>query len=205
MIGPPRRRAKLILVVGLPAGIERVPSIERIIPEKFVNVAMEAVRSRLDDGVENRAISTSKFRAVRVGLNFEFLNRIDGRLNHIRLAGENVSEIRIIVHAIEQIIVLQRPRAIRAESITGFHARPRLAGNNSRSQQRKLRIIAAVEWQRDRSFTANYLAEIRSLRFEQRRLRRHRNSLVHVAQLAASRRPWGAPGLPPPPARREPS
>ena len=143
-------------------------AIEHIISEEFVNVAMEAVRPGLDDGVENRAVPAAEFGAVGVGLNFEFLDGIDGRLNHVSLAGENVAEIRIVVHAIEQIIILQRSRAIRAESITGFHARARLARNDSRAQQRELRIIAAVEWQRDRSISTDYLPEIRSLGFEQR-------------------------------------
>src|SRR5271169_413188 len=175
-----KRRSKLILVVGLAAGIERIPSVDRVISKELVNIAVEAVRPGLDDGVENRAISSSKFRTVRVGLYFEFLYRIYGRLNHVRLACENVSKVRVIVHAIEQIIVLKSPRAIRTESITGFHARTRLARNNSRSQQGKLCVITAIQRQRDRSFTANHLAEVRSLRLQQRRLRNHRNSLSHV-------------------------
>src|SRR5271170_6790325 len=54
--------AELILTIRLPAGVECVPTVEHIVSEEFVNVAVEAIRSGLDHGIENRAVPAAEFR-----------------------------------------------------------------------------------------------------------------------------------------------
>ena len=116
-------RPELILVIGLTAEqVESVGRVEGIIAKELVCVAVKLVGAGLDDGVENGAVATAKFRAVRVGLNFELLDRIDRRLDDVGLARENVTEVGVVVNAVEQEIVLQGACAVGAETVAGGNA-----------------------------------------------------------------------------------
>ena len=89
-----------------------------------------AVGAGFDHGVQNRAIASAEFRAVVVGLNLEFLDGVNGRLNHVRRFIQHVAQIRIIIDSVQQKIILQRTRAVHAESKISAHARARFAGHH---------------------------------------------------------------------------
>ena len=72
----------MILFIRLTGAVVVVARIEIFVPEKFPGAAMEIIRAGLDHGVDDGAIAAAELRTIRVGLYLEFLERIDGRLNH---------------------------------------------------------------------------------------------------------------------------
>jgi hypothetical protein len=68
---------------------------------------MKLVRPRFDNGIHDGPVATSEFRAVGVGLYLEFLQSLHWRLNYEVRFVEQVGQVRIIVHAIQQKIILQ--------------------------------------------------------------------------------------------------
>ena len=83
---------------------------------------MDLVGAGFDDGVHDGAVATAEFGAVGIGLDLEFGDGIHRRLDHIGGAVENVAQIRIVVDAVEQEVILQRPSAVGAEAVRGFDA-----------------------------------------------------------------------------------
>src|SRR5208282_3805027 len=103
---PAQRRPKRILPVLLPSEVvERIAGVEDVVSKKFPHVAVKLVRARLDDRIHYRPIAAPELRAVGVGLNFEFRQRIHRRLNHISAAVQHIAQVRIVVDAIELKIV----------------------------------------------------------------------------------------------------
>src|SRR5207245_7910071 len=96
-------------------------------------------------GINDGAITAAEFGAVRIGLNLEFLQRLNRGLNDIVCFVQQVGEIGVIVHSVEQKIVLQRARAAGREAEATFVASPRLARRGAGSQQRKMGKITIVE------------------------------------------------------------
>src|ERR1700693_4399066 len=77
---------ELVLLVGrlLRCNDEERRSVESVVSQIFENITMVTVGSRFDNGVQDRPIASSEFRAVIVRLNFEFLDGVDGGLNYVR-------------------------------------------------------------------------------------------------------------------------
>src|ERR1700730_14666526 len=78
--------AELVLLVGrfLRRDDEERRGVESVVSQIFENITMVTVGSRLDNGVQDRPIASSEFRAVIVRLNFKFLDGVDGGLNYVR-------------------------------------------------------------------------------------------------------------------------
>jgi len=78
------------------------------------------VGARLDDGVHDRAIATAEFSTVGIGLDFELGDGIDRRLDHIGSAVEDVAQVRVVVDAVEQEVILQRaaPPALKPKVVS---------------------------------------------------------------------------------------
>src|SRR5262249_16852953 len=105
--------AKLVLLIGLPAKeIKGVTSVELIVAEELVCVAVELISPRFYDRIHDRAVAAPEFSAIGVGLHLEFANGIHRWLNHISAAIEHVTEVGVIIDAIQEIIVLQCPRTV---------------------------------------------------------------------------------------------
>ncbi len=83
---------------------------------------MKCIRSRLDDGIHDGAIAAAEFCAVGVGLHFEFADRIHRRLNYVGAAVEYVAEVRVVVDAVEQIVVLEGARSVGTEPEARFRS-----------------------------------------------------------------------------------
>lgn len=114
-------------------------------------------------------------------MHFELFQCIDGGLNDVGLAGENIPEVGIVIDAIEQKIVLQRTRAVGSEAVTGFDTGTGFTGCDSRSEQGKLGVIAAVEGQSLGLATVHQLAQVGGLGFQQRGLGRDRYHLLDAS------------------------
>ena len=119
---------------------------------------MELVGAGLDGGVDDSAIAAAKLSAVGVSLNLEFLQRLYGRLNDVIGLVQQIREIGIVVHAVQQKIVLQGARAIGRKAEPTFVPRAGLAGRRAGGQQRELSKIAAIERQIRHSLVVHHLA-----------------------------------------------
>ena len=73
---------------------------------------MKLVGAGLDGGIDDGAVAAPEFRAISVGLDLEFFQRFHRRLNHIVGLIQQIRQIGIVVHSIQQEIVLQGARAI---------------------------------------------------------------------------------------------
>ena len=112
-----KRESELILLVRLASELVKgISGIKLLIAQKLVNVAMQLIGARLNDGIHDGAIAATELSAVCVGLHLKLCNCIYGRLNHVRGFVEQVAEIGIVVNAVEQKIVLQRACTVRTEA-----------------------------------------------------------------------------------------
>ena len=112
-----QRESELILLVRLASELVKgISGIKLLIAQKLVNVAMQLIGARLNDGIHDGAIAATELSAVCVGLHLKLCNCIYGRLNHVRGFVEQVAEIGIVVNAVEQKIVLQRACTVRTEA-----------------------------------------------------------------------------------------
>src|SRR5207249_6438340 len=89
------------------------------IAEKLPNGAMLLIGARFDCGVQDCGARAGKLRAKASGLNLEFFNGVNGRQNDEVRAIQEVHRVRIVVNAIEQIVVLGGPIAIGGEGAAG--------------------------------------------------------------------------------------
>ena len=92
------------------------------VAQKLPQVAVELVGAGFDDRVHDRAVAAAEFRAVGIGFDLELGDGVHRRLDHIGGAVEHVAEIRIVVDAVEQKVILQRAGAVGAETVSGFDA-----------------------------------------------------------------------------------
>ncbi len=128
---------------------------------------MELVGARLDDGVDDGAVAPAEFRAVGVGLDFEFLQSFNRGLDDEVGFVEQVGEVGIVVDAVEQEVVLQRTRAVGAEAEATLVAGAGLAGSSAGSEQGELGEIAAIEGKVGDALAINDLTEFGSLGLKQ--------------------------------------
>src|ERR1700730_18576904 len=100
---------KLVLLIlrgWLRRIIKVVAAIELVVAQKIPCRSVYLVGPRFDDGVDNRPVPAPDFRAIRIRLDFEFLQSLDRGLNHKIGFVQEIWKIRIVVHAIEQEVVL---------------------------------------------------------------------------------------------------
>jgi hypothetical protein len=140
--------AKLVLLKRNLYWDEIVGGIENIVAEKFPDIAMQLVASRLGDYVYDPAQDLSELCFVIVGLQLELLDVVERRLHGISIANRAIvidpiqqKHIAAVVLAIDrgeddgpQVITDPSPASI-PRSIGGTH---------SRSEQQKLREIASI-------------------------------------------------------------
>src|ERR1700677_3787885 len=88
------------------AGIfKEVRRIEFVVAEELPTIAVKFVGSGFGGGVENRGARTSVLGAEVGGLDFEFLDGVEWRENDKVCAVEEVDGVRVIVDAIEEVVI----------------------------------------------------------------------------------------------------
>ncbi len=139
--GPAEAAAELIALQFGHDQREKVPRIKGVIADELVGGAVELVRARLGDGIDNRARSSSVFGAVVVGEDAELFERV-------RVGNDRGSvELRIVVIAsVKQIVVgetaraVDRDRAVLAQTRIGRNAR-----NRAGDQKLEIERVSTVE------------------------------------------------------------
>src|SRR6188768_913456 len=76
--------------------------IERIVAKEFIDAAMYRIRPGPDRRIDHAARATTEFRGVCVGLNLEFLQRLDGWLDYLHVLTSIGTRIRNVIDAVEQ-------------------------------------------------------------------------------------------------------
>ena len=159
--------AELVLLVGLLSDlVERVGGVHLLVAQEFPDVSMNLVGARLDDGIHDGAVAASELRAVRVGLNFELGDRIDGGLDDVGRTVQDVAQVGVVIDAVEQEVVLQRACAVGAEAECGFDARSGFRGSHADAEQGELGVVASVQRKRVDGLAIDYLVRVGSLGFE---------------------------------------
>src|SRR5262249_10933955 len=134
----------LILLVSLATGAEGISRIELFVSQELVHIAMELISPGFDNRIHYGTIAASEFSTIGVSLNLEFANRIHGRLNYISAFVQHVAEIRVIVNAIQQKVILQGTRPVGAEGKSLLGAGTRFRWRDSCTKLRQLRVIPTV-------------------------------------------------------------
>ena len=124
---------------------------------------MITVRSRLDDGIHDRATAATEFSRIRVRLNLELLDRIYvGSKNHAAIV------VGVVVDAVEKKIIQRSARAVRYEAVlsacaasAGITIGSGTGTHHTRAQRGELNIVATVERQFFDLRGAHYLSERR--------------------------------------------
>ena len=99
---PSECHAKLVLFVR--RDLRRIKGIARIelfVPQILVHASVPFIRARFYGGIDNGAVAAPEFRAIRVGLHFEFLECVERRLNHVVGFVQQVGKIGIVVDPIK--------------------------------------------------------------------------------------------------------
>ena len=98
---------------------KEVGGIEMVVAEEFPYVAMKFVGAGLDGGVENGGAGAAKLGAEVRGLDLEFFNSVDRRKNDEVRAVEEVNGVRVVINAVQQVIVLRSAKPIGREGAAG--------------------------------------------------------------------------------------
>ena len=94
---------------------EEIRGIQRTIAMKFVKRSMIRVCARFRDRIDQSSGAASEFGGVRVGLNFEFLQRVNRWLHDLHVPTAKRVRVRGVVYSIKQEGVLKGTIAIHIE------------------------------------------------------------------------------------------
>ncbi len=145
---------------------------------------MQAIGARLDGRVHHRTGGASQFGAEVRGLHLEFLNRVDRRKDDEVGAVQEVHGVRVVVDAIEQVVILRRAETVRREGARrGIAAGVSLRRLHAGAKLGKEGEIAAVQGKVIHLLLADHLADRCFLGLQQRRRRVHFNGFRRRAQL----------------------
>ena len=156
--------AKLILLERaflLTGGIqEEVCRIYFVITQKLPCAAMDLVRAGFQRGVQHGTPGASELRAERVCLQAELPNGIDRRLHHIGRATEKIHVVRIVIDAVQHVVVLCRTRAVcRKPSVRIQPSALGLSYGCTGHQARKKSIVPAIQRQVVDCLAPNHLPD----------------------------------------------
>ncbi len=129
---------------------------------------MELVGAGLDNGIHDGAVAAAEFCAIGIGLDFELGDGVDCWLDHVSGAIQDVSQVRVVVDAVEQEVILQRASAVGAEAVSGFDARSGFGRGDAYAEQSELGVVASVQGKRIDAPAVDNLAEFRGFGFELR-------------------------------------
>ena len=103
---------------------------------------MQLIRARLDGDVHHRPSGLPELGGESAGLDFEFLHRVDHRLDGLRRRAVEADDLVLVIDAVEQIAVLDGPLAVGDERVPLGRS---LRGRSPRAQGGKLNVVAAVQ------------------------------------------------------------
>src|SRR5207247_7775968 len=89
--------------------------IEPIVAAELEQRSVKRVGALLDRGVDDGTGGLAEFRRIRASLDAELLQGVDGRLNDLRAALLQVGRKRVVVGAVERVVVPGRRIAVRVE------------------------------------------------------------------------------------------
>ena len=121
---------------------------------------MNAVGAGLDGRVENGACGTAQFSAEIRGLHLELLNRVHRRQDDVVGSVQEVDVVRVVVDAVQQVVVLRGTKPVGRES-----ARSRIAAGiglrclHAGAQLRKEGKVAPVKRKRVHFLLVDDLAD----------------------------------------------
>ena len=119
--GPAERESELVLLQRVRVRfaiartievVEGIARVEDVIAEEFVRRAVYDVGSRFDADVDHGSGAAPELGGVVARLNLELLDRIDVRHQDLRLPILDAHHLRVVVDAVEQEAVLDRPLPI---------------------------------------------------------------------------------------------
>ena len=124
---------------------EEVVRVERVVAVELPGAAVELVAAGLERGVEHRAAGTAVFRAERAGEDLELGDGVDGGLDHVGYAAQEVHVAVVVVDAVEQVVVLGGLDAVGGE----HEGRPgaMLGRDDARLEPGEEGVVPAVERQ----------------------------------------------------------
>ncbi len=122
--------------------LEEIPGVHCFIAEKLKDTAMIFVCAGFDDYVYDAANVAAKFRRVVTCLNFELLDGIHAWRDNLRCSALRGLLITVVVHAVEQIVVVGNAHPAGRESA---ESRTWRGDVRAGGEQRELEVIAAVQ------------------------------------------------------------
>ena len=181
-------QSKLVLAVlallNVVRVFEKIRGIELIVAEKLPDGAVQLVGAGFDSGIENRCPGAAEFGTEARGLNFEFLDSIDGRKNNEVRTVQEVHGVGVVVNAVEQVVVLRGPKSIRREGAGGSVAASISLGRvHAGDELGKESKVAAVQGKFIDALGVHYLSDRAILRFKHGRGRRHLYDFGYLAGL----------------------
>ena len=142
---------------------------------------MEVVGAGLQGGAQDRAPRPSVLRAEGAGEDLDLGDGVHGRLHDVGGAAQEVDVARVVVDAVEQVVVLARPRAVGRElqGSTG----PLLRAGGTRAQASESGVVPAVQGQVLDGDRRDGVAHLAAPGLEQRDLGRHLHRLLELSRL----------------------
>ena len=164
--------------------VEEVDGIHRRVAIELEHVAAILIAARLEAGVQHGAGRAPELGAVAARLNPELLQRVDRGAVHITRAVDEVDEIRVVVDAVEEVVVGEAVLAVRGEAAVAAHsARILLRLDDAWVQLREEGVVAPVQRQLVDRLRLHDAAERRFLRLERRRVAGDVDRLGDVTRL----------------------
>ncbi len=142
---------------------------------------MQLVRARLQGRVEDRAARTAVLRAERARQDSDLVDGVDRGFYDIGDAAEEVDIARVVVDAVEQVVVLRRPHAVGREHERG--ARALLRWQHADREAGENRIVASVDRQASDHGGGDRRADRAAAGLEQRGVARHHDVFSDGARL----------------------
>ena len=183
--GPAERESELVLLERVRVRfavtraievVEGVARVEDVIAEEFVRRAVDDVGSRFDADVDHGSGAAPELGGVVARLNLEFLDRVDVRHQDLRLPILDAHHLRVVVDAVEQEAVLDRPLPMAVETRLPLNVAER--GQHSCGERRQLRKVPAVHRQLTDLRSADRVRQSRRVGLEERSRTSHRNRIV---------------------------
>ena len=166
---------------------EEVVGVELVVAQELVGDAVKRVAAGFGDDVDLPAGIPPLIGGIEVGLNLEFLDRLDVRAKH-----RHERQPRVVVDPVVQVVVRVFPVAVdeqlrawtevigpRAAHDGAAHAGA--GARHARAERGQLHEVASAERQVLNLFLLDHGAEHRRLRLEQRRGARDRHGLADQA------------------------
>src|SRR4029453_16487556 len=173
--------AVLVLLVigfcGFGALREEIDRIHRLVAEILICGPVYAVGSGLRRDADRGARRSAVLRRVRAGDDLELLDRIHGWTRDLRRQLLDVFRDAVVVHAVEQEVVLQRPGAVDVDA----------AGAAERRAAALLRVAGALHTGHQREQVVPVADGERQVRHLHLRNDRAERRVVGVQQLRAFR------------------